>query len=140
MRRITGWYQPIKNYVLGVETRAEIEFALDNIGVLNVESEPELELISLIASEKSLKAPISLRLNPDVTANTLPGISTGKKGDKFGIAIDRIRDVYKQASQDKNINIKGRIFIGSQVFDVEEFRPAFEKVRNLVLDIRNNMG
>ena len=142
-RALLAGINPSKIMFSGVgKTRAEIEFALDNnIGVLNVESEPELELISLIASEKSLQAPISLRLNPDVTANTLPGISTGKKGDKFGIAIDRIRDVYKQASQDKNINIKGLDFhIGSQVFDVEEFRPAFEKVRNLVLDIRNKDG
>lgn len=142
-RALLAGFDPKKIMFSGVgKTRTEIEFVLDHhIGVLNVESEPELELISKIASEKNLKAPISLRINPDVVANTLPGISTGKKGDKFGIAIDRIRDVYKKASQDINLNVKGLDFhIGSQVFDVEEFRPAFAKVRDLIKEIREKDG
>ncbi|MEM6604081.1 MAG: diaminopimelate decarboxylase, partial [Pseudomonadota bacterium] len=124
------------------KSKQEIIYALKHkIGVINVESEPELELIAKTAQELNVTAPISLRVNPDVVAKTLPGISTGKKGDKFGIALDLVRDVYKKASKMAAIDLKGLDFhIGSQVFDVEEFRPAFEKVRKLLCDIRSEDG
>ena len=142
-RALLAGFSPQKIMFSGVgKSCAELEFALDNdIGILNVESEAELALIIDVAKKKSVKAPISLRINPDVVANTFPGISTGKKGDKFGIAIDRIREVYKFASGNPHLNLVGLDFhIGSQVFDVEEFRPAFEKVRLLIQDIRSKDG
>ena len=124
------------------KTRAEIAFAIDNnIGVLNVESVSELNVIADISGKKNKIAPISLRINPDVVANTLPGISTGKKGDKFGIPIDIAADIYMQASDIKELHLKGLDFhIGSQVFDVTEFENAFVKMRQLVLDIRTKGG
>ena len=139
-RALLAGINPQKIMFSGVgKTATEISFALDNhIGMINVESEAELYVISHIATQKGLKAPISLRINPDVTTNTLPGISTGKKGDKFGIGIDHARDVYRLAHTLSGLDVKGLDFhIGSQVFDIEEFRYAFVKVRDLVGILRS---
>lgn len=139
-RALLAGINPKKIMFSGVgKTATEISFALDNhIGMMNVESEAELYVISQIATQKGLQAPISLRINPDVTTNTLPGISTGKKGDKFGIGIDHAREIYRLAHSLSGLNVKGLDFhIGSQVFDIEEFRYAFIKVRDLVHILRN---
>lgn len=116
------------------KTDEEISFAItQGIKMFNVESVPELKRISEIAQEMGRVAPISLRINPDVIAHTLPGISTGKKGDKFGIAIDMIEEVYAMGKELPNLDMKGLDFhIGSQIFNVSEFEEAFSKVRTLI--------
>jgi diaminopimelate decarboxylase len=81
------------------KTRDEIAMALQaGIKCFNVESEPELERLSEVASALKVKAPVSLRVNPDVDAKTHPYISTGLKNNKFGIAFDRARFVYHRAA------------------------------------------
>lgn len=134
-RALKAGISPQKIMFSGVgKSDEEIAFALDNdIGMLNVESFSELLATQEIACKKNKIAPVSLRVNPDVTATTLPGISTGKKGDKFGISIDQIPSVAQQTQNMSNIYLKGIDFhIGSQILDVTEFKPAFEKIRTLI--------
>src|SRR6266513_4408191 len=90
------------------KSREEIEYALDE-GVLsfNVESEAELERIDRIARSKAVKAPIALRVNPDVDAGTHRYVSTGRSENKFGIGLDRVAEVYEQAARMPNIAIRG---------------------------------
>src|SRR5437764_7783222 len=90
------------------KSREEIEYALDE-GVLsfNVESEAELAEVNRIAAAKNVRAPIALRVNPDVEASTHNYISTGKSENKFGIALDRIPQVYEAAARMSHIHIRG---------------------------------
>lgn len=112
----------------------EIERAL-NVGIrcFNVESEAELEVINLIAAQKKVKAPVSLRVNPDVDAKTHPYISTGLKENKFGIPIEHALKVYKKAQAMASINVIGiDCHIGSQLTEVAPFVDALERVLALV--------
>ena len=103
------------------------------IHCFNVESESELALLNETAAELSLQAPVSMRVNPDVDANTHPYISTGLKEDKFGIAFDTAIDVYKQASQMSNINLIGiDCHIGSQLTEIQPFVDATERLLVMV--------
>ena len=113
------------------KTAEEMRLALGTgIKCFNVESEPELERLNLIAQSLKLKAPISLRVNPDVDAKTHPYISTGLKNNKFGIAFDRARDVYRRASDMAGINVVGvDCHIGSQLVDAT---PLVEAMQLLV--------
>lgn len=122
------------------KTTDEIAFALDNgVGMFNVESYAELNEIAKIATEKRIKAPISLRINPDVLAQTLPGISTGKKGDKFGIPQKQCLSIFQEFYHHQYLDLKGIDFhIGSQVLNVNNFAEAFAKMRLLVLSLREN--
>jgi diaminopimelate decarboxylase len=109
----------------------EIEYAL-NSGILmfNVESEPELVALNEIAAGVGKKAPISLRINPDVDPQTHPYISTGMKKAKFGIDITKSIDMYKRAAALKNIVVVGvDCHIGSQLTSVSPFVDALAKVR-----------
>ena len=102
------------------KTRPEMAFALES-GILcfNVESEPELEALSEVAISKGTRAPISIRINPDVDAKTHKKISTGKSENKFGIPIARARDVYARAAALKGIAVTGvDMHIGSQITDL----------------------
>lgn len=112
----------------------EMARALD-VGVhcFNVESEAELELLSQVAAKKGKVASISLRVNPDVDANTHPYISTGLKENKFGIAIDRAPAVYERAAQLPGIAIKGvDCHIGSQLTQLTPFLDALDRLLLLV--------
>src|SRR5437762_9354699 len=81
------------------KSREEIEYALDEgVFSFNVESEAELEWIDRIARDKRMRAPIALRVNPDVDASTHRYISTGRSENKFGIALHRVADVYEKAA------------------------------------------
>lgn len=116
------------------KTHDEIDYALkQNIRCFNVESVPELQRISDVAAKLGVTAPISLRVNPDVDAQTHPYISTGLKENKFGIDIDTAVEVYQQASQLPNLNIIGvDCHIGSQLTSVAPFVDALDRVLALI--------
>lgn len=116
------------------KTVAEIKHALEHkIRCFNVESIPELERINRVASELATKAPISIRVNPDVDAQTHPYISTGLKENKFGIAIEQAEAVYAKAQQMSNLEIVGiDCHIGSQLTSVSPFVDALKRVLTLI--------
>ncbi len=119
----------------GVGKRAdEMQRALDvGIRCFNVESEAELELLNEVAGQMGKKAPISLRVNPDVDARTHPYISTGLKDNKFGIAHQRALAVYEKAAAMEHLDIQGiDCHIGSQLTQVSPFVDALHKVLDLV--------
>jgi diaminopimelate decarboxylase len=120
------------------KSREEIEYALDE-GVLsfNVESEAELEWIDAIARNKGVRAPIALRVNPDVDAGTHRYVSTGRSENKFGIALDRVEAVYARAGRLPNILIRGvQMHIGSQITEAAPFAEAIAKVTPLILELK----
>ncbi len=120
------------------KTAREIAFALDTgIAYFNVESEPELERISEIASSLGRTAAIALRINPDVDAKTHHKITTGKAENKFGIAYARAREVYARAAQLPGIRVSGvDMHIGSQITDLAPYETAFALLADLVRDLR----
>jgi diaminopimelate decarboxylase len=111
--------------------RDEIEYALKSgILMFNVESEQELTALNEIAAAIGKKAPISLRVNPDVDPQTHPYISTGMKKAKFGVDIKKSIETYKKAAAMKNIDVVGvDCHIGSQLTSVTPFVDALAKVR-----------
>ncbi len=120
------------------KTDREIALALD-YGILcfNVESEPELERISQIASARGQTAKIALRVNPDVDARTHAKISTGKSENKFGIPILVAREVYARAGKLPGIEIAGvDMHIGSQITDLAPFDNAFALLADFVRQLR----
>lgn len=112
----------------------EIRRALEaGIRCFNVESEPELEVINRVAGEMGKVAPVSLRVNPDVDAQTHPYISTGLKENKFGIAHQQAVAVYQRAAKMENIDIHGiDCHIGSQLTQIAPFVDALRRVLELV--------
>ncbi|MCF8984053.1 diaminopimelate decarboxylase [Pseudomonas syringae] len=116
------------------KTREDMRRALE-VGVhcFNVESTDELERLQQVAAELNVRAPISLRVNPDVDAGTHPYISTGLKENKFGIAIAAAEDVYIRASQLPNLEVIGvDCHIGSQLTTLEPFIDALDRLLALV--------
>lgn len=120
------------------KTAREMDFALEaGIHCFNVESEPELELLSARTEAMGKKAPVSLRINPDVDAKTHHKISTGKKGDKFGISFNRARDAYKRAGELPGLKVSGiDMHIGSQITELQPFDDAFALLIELVGELR----
>ena len=120
------------------KTRAEMRSALDaGIYQFNVESEPELVALDEVARALGKRAPITLRVNPDVDAKTHAKITTGTAETKFGIPFDHAREVYAQAATLKGIEIVGiDVHIGSQITDLEPFEAAFRRVAELVVLLR----
>ncbi len=116
----------------------EMEFALGrDIFQINVESEPELRLLSAVASRMGKTARIALRVNPDVDARTHAKISTGKKENKFGIEIDRAQEIYRLAADLPGISPQGiAVHIGSQLTRLSPFDLAFQRVAELVRQLR----
>lgn len=112
----------------------EIERALDaGIHCFNIESESELLLIQRIAAQRNQRAKISLRVNPNVDANTHPYISTGLKENKFGVPIEAALHIYRDASSMSNIDITGvDCHIGSQLTSTAPFLDALDRVLQLV--------
>ena len=117
----------------------EIEYALEQgVYSFNAESETELEAIEHIARAKKKRAPIALRVNPDVDAHTHQYISTGSQENKFGIALDQVRSLYERAATMNNIEIVGvQMHIGSQITEPKPFASAIEKVAPLVRDLKS---
>jgi diaminopimelate decarboxylase len=107
------------------------------IRCFNVESEPELERLSEIASSRGVEAPISLRINPDVDARTHEKISTGRKENKFGIPFRRAREIYRRAAALPGLRVTGvDMHIGSQITLLEPFDNAFALLSDLVMELR----
>lgn len=116
------------------KSRDDMRRALE-VGVhcFNVESDVELERLQAVAAEMGVKAPVSLRVNPDVDAQTHPYISTGLKENKFGINIDAAEAVYARAAELPNINIIGvDCHIGSQLTQVTPFLDALDRLLVLI--------
>src|SRR5665213_467349 len=122
------------------KTARELALAVDEgILCINVESEPELDLLSQIASSKSRGAHISIRVNPDIDAKTHHKISTGKAEDKFGIPISRARDVYAHAAKLPGVKVAGvDMHIGSQIVDLDPFGDAFTLLAEFVRTLRSD--
>jgi diaminopimelate decarboxylase len=122
------------------KTVAEMRQGLEaGIKCFNVESEPELERLSMVASDLGLTAKVSVRVNPDVDARTHAKISTGKSENKFGISYKRAREVYKRIAELPNIVAVGvDMHIGSQITDLEPFGNAFGLMAELVTALRDD--
>ncbi len=116
------------------KTARELALAVDE-GILcvNVESEPELELLASIAAAKGRTAAISIRVNPDVDAKTHAKIATGKAENKFGIPISRAREVYARAAKLEGVRVAGvDMHIGSQIVELDPFGDAFALLAEFV--------
>src|SRR6185312_10030599 len=120
------------------KTAAELALAVDEgILCINVESEPELALLSEIAAAKGRRAHVSVRVNPDIDARTHHKIATGKAENKFGIPLSRAREVYAQAAKLPGIAIAGvDMHIGSQITDLDPFGNAFALLADFVRQLR----
>jgi diaminopimelate decarboxylase len=120
------------------KTAPELALAIEE-GILcvNVESEPELELLSSIAQSKGRSVPVSLRVNPDIDARTHAKIATGKAENKFGIPISRAREVYARAAKLPGLKATGvDMHIGSQITDLAPFNDAFALLSKFVRTLR----
>jgi len=122
------------------KTNEEITYAL-SLGIFqfNVESEPEVELISTIALLLNKTAAIAFRINPNVCAQTHEKISTGKAENKFGIPISNAREAYKRASLLPGIKIQGvDVHIGSQLTNLAPFEEAYQHIAKLITELRED--
>jgi diaminopimelate decarboxylase len=120
------------------KTADELALAVDEgILCINVESEPELDMLSAIAAGKGRSAAISVRVNPDIDPKTHHKIATGKAENKFGIPISRARDVYAHAAKLPGIKVAGvDMHIGSQITDLDPFGDAFALLAEFVRELR----
>jgi diaminopimelate decarboxylase len=116
------------------KSRDEMVHALDaGIAQFNVESVPELILLGEVAAARRLRAPVALRVNPDVGADTHDKISTGRRHDKFGIAYDQAPEVYEMARRLAGIELVGlHLHIGSQIMSLAPFEAAYRRGIELV--------
>ena len=139
-RALKAGADPKKITFAGVgKTRDEIEYALEQgVHSFNVESEAELEFIDKIAGAKKKRAPIALRVNPDVDPHTHKYISTGSHENKFGIALADAPKIYERAAKMANIDIVGvQMHIGSQITAAKPFADAINKVAPLVRELKS---
>ena len=140
LRALKAGFNPEKIVVEGVgKTRADIEAGLDaNVHQFNIESLAEMELINTIAGEKGKTAKVTFRLNPDIGGGAYAKITTGKKGNKFGLSFDRVLEGYALANTLDNVEALG-IFthIGSQISDGAFFMTLFEKLAEFVATLRD---
>jgi diaminopimelate decarboxylase len=120
------------------KTEAELRAALDaDILCINIESEPELELLSRLATATGRTARISVRVNPDVDSGSHAKISTGKSENKFGVPLARAREVYARAAKLPGIRVTGvDMHIGSQITDLVPLEAAFRLLADFVQTLR----
>jgi diaminopimelate decarboxylase len=116
------------------KTKNEIDYALGaGIALFSCESEEELDLIHERAERRQIQAPVALRVNPDVSAETHPYIATGLREHKFGVPLAEAPALYARAAHMKNLSIEGvSCHIGSQIFDLRAFEEALCKILDLV--------
>ncbi len=139
-RALKAGVNPKKIVFAGVgKTRDEMKFALENgVEEFSVESIAEMFLLNEVACSLDKKAKFSLRVNPNVDAKTHDKISTGRKGDKFGVDIELAKEVYAKAARLSGLEIYGiSMHIGSQITTIEPFEKAFEKMRQLFLELKS---
>jgi diaminopimelate decarboxylase len=124
------------------KTGDEIKLALESgLFSFHVESEPELTRINHLAGQLGVKAPIGIRINPDVDAHTHAKITTGKSDNKFGIPLKHAAAAYEAAAKMKNIEVRGvQMHIGSQLTSVAPFVEAVEKVAPFVAELKAKFG
>lgn len=140
-RVIKAGGDPHKVIFSGVgKTEEEIAFALEHdILCLNIESEPEVDVISKVAARVGKVARVALRVNPNVDAKTHPSISTGLKNNKFGIAIEKAFDIYKRIHNDKNLEVSGiDCHIGSQMTSGAPILEALDRLIELNNKLKDN--
>ncbi|MCX7310754.1 MAG: diaminopimelate decarboxylase [Hyphomicrobiales bacterium] len=140
-RALVAGVPPDKIMFSGIgKTGAELAMALDqNILCVNVESEPELELLSAIAAGKGRSANVSIRVNPDVDAKTHAKIATGRAENKFGIPISHAREVYAKAAKLPGLRVVGvDMHIGSQITELSPFGDAFALLSDFVRELRSD--
>ena len=140
-RVLAAGADPKKIVFSGVgKSAAEMAFALETgIYCFNVESAPELDRLNTVAGKLGKKAPISLRVNPNVDAKTHPYISTGLKENKSGVAYEDALTTYKNAAGLPNLEVTGiDCHIGSQLLDPAPFAEALEKLLQLIDQLRVN--
>jgi diaminopimelate decarboxylase len=120
------------------KTADELALAVDeDIFCINVESEAEIDLLASIASAKGRRAPVSVRVNPDVDARTHRKIATGKAENKFGVPLSRAREVYAHAATLPGLKVAGvDMHIGSQIIDLDPFGNAFTLLAEFVRTLR----
>lgn len=138
-RAIAAGCPPDRIVFSGVgKTRAEMEMALaGGVRQFNIESEPEMAVLSQVASAMGKTAPVTIRVNPDVDARTHEKIATGKSENKFGIPIARAVEVYAEAARLPGLEVVGiDVHIGSQLVDLEPFEQAYRKVADLTQVLR----
>ncbi|HXO71325.1 MAG TPA: diaminopimelate decarboxylase [Bradyrhizobium sp.] len=138
-RALAAGFPPEKILFSGVgKTEAELRQAIsEEILCINVESEPELELLSRLAAEIGRIARVSVRINPDVDSGTHAKISTGKSENKFGVPLVHARDVYARAAKLPGIKVTGvDVHIGSQITDLNPLETAFRKLTDFVQTLR----
>jgi len=139
-RGLKAGFSPERIVYSGVgKTVAEIDFALDTgILMFNVESLAELELINHRAGKLKRRAPVSIRVNPDVDPNTHPYTATGLKKNKFGIGSDVALESYKVAGELEHIEIVGvDCHIGSQITEAEPFQAALGNLKDLINELKS---
>ncbi|WP_026432705.1 diaminopimelate decarboxylase [Paracidovorax oryzae] len=121
------------------KTRQEMREALEaGIGCFNVESEPELEVLSEVAVACGRRAPVSIRVNPNVDPKTHPYISTGLKGNKFGVAHERTVATYQRAAALPGLQVVGiDCHIGSQITEATPYLDAVDRMLDLVSQIES---
>ena len=139
-RALAAGFDPEKIVFSGIGKSAEeMSFALSaGIGEFNVESEPEVDLLADVARQMGKRAKIAVRVNPDVDAKTHAKITTGKKGNKFGIDIDQAPAVFKRAAAHASLEPVGvASHIGSQLTSLDPYRQAFARMVELVKQLRS---
>ncbi|MCE2927411.1 MAG: diaminopimelate decarboxylase [Rickettsiales bacterium] len=121
------------------KTASEMAYALSQgIYQFNVESEPELDLLNEVAGSMAIKAPVAIRINPDVDPKTHAKISTGQKESKFGISAKQAHHAFRYAAKLPHLDVQGvSVHIGSQLTSIEPFAAAFRHVRNFVFELRS---
>src|SRR5712671_6564250 len=138
-RALAAGIPPEKILFSGIgKTEADLRAALDaDILCINIESEPELELLSRLATEIGRTARISVRVNPDVDSGSHAKISTGKSENKFGVPLERAREVYARAAKLPGIRVTGvDMHIGSQITDLVPLEAAFRLLAEFVQTLR----
>ena len=120
------------------KTDDEIRFALESkILMFNAESEAELDALSRVASQMGRRAPVALRLNPDIDAKTHAKTTTGKRGNKFGMDIERAGVLADRVLGDAHLRLCGiHMHLGSPILSTEPYAAAIEKAARVVADFR----
>ncbi len=121
------------------KTEQELTEALDaGVGLLNIESESELDVLEALARDKGAQPNAALRVNPDVDPHTHEYTTTGKKQTKFGVDLDRAADVFRRHGPDAAVNLRGvHIHLGSPVYDVSAYAEALDRCLELITTLRS---